>query len=296
MRSNLLSVKVLVTGAGGLLGTEVVSELVRRGHEPIPTRHGDLDIAEPESVARIAAEEFGRFDWCINCAAYTAVDRAESEEQLATEVNGFGVGYLSYTTGVIEARLLHVSTDFVFDGCAEEAYPEDAPLNPLGAYGRSKLAGELALQGNPRAIVVRTSWLFGPNGPCFPRTILRALAEGKNLRVVADQYGTPTYTPHLARVLVALIERDPFPGVYHASGQEIVSWHQFASLVVETCTGKASEIEAITTSEWPTAAKRPQFSALSNRKLFELGIPPMPPLKSAVEEFCAKFSEQVQSQ
>lgn len=287
---NLSAMRVLVTGAGGLLGSEVVAELEKRGHEAVATTRRELDISDPESVAQIQAGSFGDFEWCINCAAYTAVDRAESEERQATEVNGFGVSYLAQATGARGAKLLHVSTDFVFDGNSTEPYDEEAPVNPLGAYARSKLYGERALSANPRALIVRTSWLFGPNGPCFPKTILRVFREGKPLRVVADQLGTPTYVPFLARVLTDLIERDPFPGIYHAAGPDVMSWHEFASRAVKACTGQPPAIEPIRTEDWPTPAKRPPYSALSTEKLQASGIAPMPSLDEALNDFCEKTS------
>jgi dTDP-4-dehydrorhamnose reductase len=281
--------RVLVTGAAGLLGTEVMAVLAERGHEAVFTDREEIDITNPESVAQIPCGAFGKIDWCINCAAYTAVDRAENEEQLATELNGIGVSYLAQAVGQAGAKILHISTDFVFDGEATSPYDEEAEPRPLGAYGRSKLYGERALTGNPRALLVRTAWLFGPNGPCFPKTMLRVHGEGKPLRVVSDQIGTPTYTPYLARVIVDLVERDPFPGIYHAAGSEVMSWHEFASRVIETCTGSAAAIEAIKTADWPTPAKRPAYSALSTAKLQAAGIAPMPPLHEALRDFCSRL-------
>jgi dTDP-4-dehydrorhamnose reductase len=283
-------VTVLVTGSRGLLGTEVVSELSRRGHEPLALSHVELDVSDPEAAARLAAGEFGRPKWIINCAAYTAVDRAEQEEQLATEINGFGVGYLGHAIGQLSCSLLHVSTDFVFDGAKTSPYSESDSVNPLGAYGRSKLIGERALEGNPRAFVVRTSWLYGPNRNCFPKTMLNAFRQGKNLRVVSDQLGTPTYTPHLARTLVDIIERNPFPGVYHAAGPDIMSWHEFASRVIQKCSGSDGNVTPITTEDWPTPAKRPPYSALDSGKLQAEGIAPMPSVEAAIEDFCLKIS------
>jgi dTDP-4-dehydrorhamnose reductase len=271
-----------------LLGTEVVAELEARGHDVVALSRAEFDVSEPEHAARLAAEEFGKPDWIVNCAAYTAVDKAESEEHLATDINGLGVGYLARGASSLNARILHISTDFVFDGTSTIPYTEEDKVNPLGAYGRSKLMGERALEGNHRAVVVRTSWLFGPNGACFPRTMLNAHRKGKNLRVVTDQRGNPTYTPHLAKVLAGIVEKDPFPGLYHAAGPETVSWYEFAKRTLEECTGDPVSIEAIKTEDWPTPAKRPPFSALDSCKLAKEGIGPMPPLSEAIKEFCSK--------
>ncbi len=278
--------RVLVTGAGGLLGLEVVDELRARGHEAIAATRQGLDITDPMGPAQIAAKSFGELDWCINCAAYTAVDRAESEEREAMEVNNLGVGYLMTAAQAVSLRVLHVSTDFVFDGESDRPYTEEDPTNPIGVYGRSKLDGERRLLGYYRGVVVRTSWLYGPRGSCFPKTMLRAYDAGKSLRVVADQFGTPTYTPHLARVLADIVDKDPFPGIYHAAGPDVVSWHEFARRVISVCRGAEPQIEPIKTEDWPTPAKRPRFSALDSSKLTAAGIGPMPPLDEGVRAFC----------
>lgn len=280
---------VLVLGANGMLGTDVLAELRKRDHKAIPVGHAELDITDPESVAQIAAGGFGKLDAVINCAAYTAVDQAESEEQLATDVNGFGVSFLGSVCRDAGVGLYHVSTDFVFDGRSEKPYPEDAPTNPLGAYGRSKLYGERALEGNPIARVVRTAWLFGPTGRCFPRTMVDLYRAGRALRVVADQRGNPTYTPDLARVLVDLMEKDAFPGVYHAVGPETTSWHDFAVRAIRAATGETPDLPAITTEEYPTPAVRPKNSALADTKLAPLGIAPMRPLDEALKDWALRL-------
>jgi dTDP-4-dehydrorhamnose reductase len=277
--------RVLVTGAGGLLGVELVEALKAAGMDVMPTTRADLVVSDPESVSQISAQSFGKLDWVVNCAAYTGVDKAESEPQLATDVNGLGPGYLSQVCSMVRAKLIHISTDFVFDGEATTPYLESARPNPLGAYGRSKLMGEQSVETNPLALVVRTSWLFGPRGNCFPKTILRAFDAGKTLRVVADQIGTPTYTPFLARSLVRMIETDPFPGIYHVAGPEIMSWHGFANLVLTACRNVQHSIEPILTEEWPTPAKRPKYSALDSERLDRHLIPAMPDTHKALAHF-----------
>ena len=265
-----------------MLGGEVVEELRRRGHEAIPVSRPDFDLADPSSVASSVRFEY---DAAVNCAAYTAVDRAETEEREATEVNGLGVGYLGGVCQAIGADLIHVSTDFVFDGASTEPYVEDAPTNPRSAYGRSKLYGERALAGNPFARVVRTAWLFGPRGRCFPRTMLGAYLAGKPLRVVADQRGNPTYAPDLARILVDLLERNAMPGIYHAVGPETTTWHDFALRAIRAATGETAEIAPVGTAEYPTPAARPPYSALADTRLLPLGIAPMRPLDEALRDW-----------
>lgn len=277
-----------------MLGTDLVSELRARGHECVAPTRAELDITNPESAAAVALGEFSG-DWCFNCAAYTAVDKAESEPQLAYEINALGAAYLAKACAASGLRLLHVSTDFVFDGQAEAPYTEESPTNPLGTYGRTKFDGERAVQeAHSNAVVARTAWLYGPNGGSFPRTMIRAWEAGKTLRVVSDQIGCPTYTADLARVLVDLAEREPFPGVYHAAGSEATNWHSFAEVTIRewaTLTGKPgpSPIEAIRTEDWPTPAVRPKYSVLSFEKVAGLGIAPMRPLQEAVADFCARL-------
>ncbi|HVT11017.1 MAG TPA: dTDP-4-dehydrorhamnose reductase [Fimbriimonadaceae bacterium] len=284
--------KFLVVGADGMLGTDLVAELRSRGHAVTTPSLAELDIADPESVVRIG--ELGEFDWVINCAAYTAVDKAETEVREATEVNHLGAGYLAGAVQGIGAKLVHVSTDFVFDGKATEPYREDAPTNPLGVYGRTKRDGEEAVRAsNANALIVRTAWLYGPNGSSFPRTMIRAHQAGKRLRVVADQTGSPTYTADLARVLVDLAEKNAFPGIYHAVGPEAMTWHAFATRAIrawQRVRGEPEgvEIEPIKTEDWPTPAARPKYSVLSMEKIAELGIAPMRPVDEALEEFCRR--------
>lgn len=282
--------RVLVPGAGGMVGRAVVDELKRRGHEPVAVSRQEFDIADPMSIARLIAGELGKLDGVINCAAYTAVDRAESEEQEATDANGLGVAYLGTACLQLGLALIHLSTDFVFDGESPDPYTEDAPTNPLSAYGRSKLQGERALAANPFARVVRTAWLFGPEGRCFPQTMVQAYRAGKSLRVVADQRGNPTYVPDLARVLVDLLEKNVPPGVYHAVGPETTTWHDFAVRAIRAATGETPDIAPVTTEEFPTPAVRPKNSALADTRLGPLGIAPMLPLDEALRDWASRVS------
>lgn len=287
--------KVLLLGLGGMLGTDMGEELERRGHETAMPPISELDISDPVSVARIAAGELGRFDWCVNCAAYTLVDKAETEAQLAYEINALGPSYLAKICAMSGIKLLHVSTDFVFDGEGSRPYLEDDPTRPLGTYGRTKWQGEQAvMQGHPNAVIARTAWLYGPHGNSFPRTMIRAWDAGKTLRVVGDQIGSPTYTADLARVLTDLIEKNAFPGIYHTAGPDSMSWHEFATIAIEEwakLTGKPTpgSIESIRTEDWPTPTKRPKYSVLSFEKTAALGIEPMRPTREAVVEFCQRL-------
>jgi dTDP-4-dehydrorhamnose reductase len=279
---------VLVLGSRGMLGTDLFAELERRGHIVTGVDLPEFDITDPMACARLAGGELGQFDWVINCAAYTAVDKAETEVRLATEVNALAPGYIATAVQGIGAKLIHISTDFVFDGESIDPYTEDMQTNPLGVYGRTKRDGEEAvLSNNPNAIVVRTAWLYGPNGPSFPRTMIRAFVAGKQLRVVSDQVGCPTYTADLARVIIDLIEKNAFPGIYHAVGPEAMSWYEFTLHTLEAWGAGRIVVEPIKTEDWPTPAVRPKYSVLSTKKLEALGIARMRPVREALEEFCA---------
>lgn len=288
--------RFLVLGVAGMLGTDVAAELRKRGHELVGLDVAELDITDPVAVARIGAGEVGKFDWCINCAAYTAVDKAESEADAAMLLNGIAPGYIATSCRMADIRLLHVSTDFVFNGTASEPYKEEEPTDPIGAYGRSKRNGEEAVQANdPSALIVRTAWLYGPNGNSFPKTMIRAFLAGRQLRVVSDQKGSPTYTADLARVLVDLSEKAPEGGIYHATGPDIVSWHRFAIDAIEAYQREVQhevphvEIEPIRTEEYPTPARRPSYSALSFEKVQALGIEPMRHLREALADFVCRL-------
>jgi len=292
--------KTLVLGHKGMLGSDLVAELERRGHSVVGLDLPEFDISDPMAGAKLAAGRYGRVEWLLNCAAYTAVDRAETESDEAMKANALGPGYVARACAINGSRMLHVSTDFVFDGTKESPYDESDQPNPLGAYGHSKLEGEKAVRtAGCEALVVRTAWLFGPNGQSFPRTMIRAWRAGKSLRVVADQQGSPTYTADLARVLVDLVERSPDPGLYHAAGPEAMSWHAFALRALESyreaTSGKNEPIaiEPIATEDWPTPARRPRNSVLSFAKVAALGIEPMRPLAAALEEFSKRLPADI---
>ncbi len=289
--------RVLVVGSTGMLGSDVVAELKRRGHEVLAPSSSELDIADPGSVARVAAGGFGQaIAWCVNCAAYTAVDRAEEEVDRAFALNALGPGYLAQACLMSGIRLLQMSTDFVFDGAAREPYSEDAPAHPLGVYGESKLQGEASvLTAHPGSIVVRTSWLFGPNGSSFPRTMILAWLADKPLRVVSDQIGSPSYTGELARVLADFLEREAPPGIYHAAGNEAKTWHELAVRSVTAYRDVVLKndaeisIEAIRSDEFPTLARRPAYSVLNSAKMVGLSIRGMAPLEASLSEFVGRL-------
>jgi dTDP-4-dehydrorhamnose reductase len=265
--------RILVVGGSGMLGSDFLLEVVRRGWEAVAPTSTELDISDPSSVAGVASGAFGKIDWCVNCAGYTRVDLAESEVRLATELNAIGPGYLAAACATTGAEFLHVSSDYVFDGASRTPYRETDPPNPQTVYGRTKLEGERAVQeSHPAPVVFRTSWLFGPNGPSFPRTMIRIYEDGKPLRVVDDQFGCPTYTSDLADTIGAAIERKLYPGTYHASGPEAMSWHGVAERTLLAWSGTRVQVEGISSRDWPTAAARPAYSVLDCDKLASVGL------------------------
>lgn len=289
--------RVLVVGANGMLGKDVAIHVQERGHVAVQVDLPEFDITDPMSVAKIPSKEISpALDWCINCAAYTAVDKAESEIEAASLVNGLGPGYLAQACALAGIRMLHISTDFVFDGAATQPYSEKAPTGPLGAYGATKLEGEhAALAAGPGTVVARTAWLYGPFGDSFPAKLIRAWLAGKELKVVADQTGSPTYTGDLARVLVDMMEKEAPGGIYHTAGPEAMSWRDFTVMALEAWRqvygpqDALIDVAAIRTEDWPTPAKRPKYSVLSFEKTAALGIQPMRPVREALLEFVDRF-------
>ena len=248
--------RALVLGAAGQLGREVTDELRRRGAEVLAADRRRADIADTGAVAALAAR-FGA-GTVYNCAAYTDVDGCESEPEAAMEVNGRAPARLAAALPR-DCRLVHVSTDYVFDGAGRRPYREEDATAPGTAYGRSKLAAEQAVTG-AGGLVVRTSWVFGPEGRNFVSAIAARLGRGEPLRVVDDQVGRPTYAPCLARALVDLRSAGA-AGIVHYGNAPAVSWHGFALAVVDAL-GLRAEVEAIKTADLPRPAVRPAYSVL----------------------------------
>lgn len=262
--------KLLVTGAGGMLGQDVVRAVVAGGHEVVALTHAQLDIADAEAVS--AAVGAAAPSAVLNCAAYTDVDGAESAPDAAAAVNAVGAGNVAAAAAGVGAWVVHVSTDYVFDGTPPggRAYVESDPTGPLCVYGATKLLGERAVALNAPAshTIVRSSWLFGTGGRCFPDTILRLAAERDELQVVDDQVGCPTFTGHLAAALVALaVGPERVSGVLHLAGGGQCSWFQFATEIVAAAGGGGSAVvRPCTTAEFPRPARRPAHSVLRSER------------------------------
>jgi dTDP-4-dehydrorhamnose reductase len=254
--------RLLVTGAAGMLGTDVVAAAAP--HEAVAFARADLDITDADAVQ--AAVRDVRPDAVVNCAAWTDVDGAEAAEAQATAINGDGAGHVAAAAAEAGAFIVHVSTDYVFAGDAGEPYAEADPTGPRTAYGRSKLAGEAAVAAAaPGAhAIVRTAWVFGPHGRNFVDTMLRLGAERDALRVVADQIGCPTYTGHLAQALVAVAAARP-RGILHVAGGGRCSWFELARAAFAGA-GMDVALTPIATADYPLPAPRPAFSVLASTR------------------------------
>jgi len=290
--------RVLVTGAAGMLGSQVLlgvpDELTVVGtdlKEAPGVEAVGADLAEEEAVRALFAD-FGPFRGVIHAAAYTAVDQAEEEEQLALRVNATATGVLARACASRAVPLLVVSTDFVFDGTRDTPYPVDATPNPLSAYGRTKLAGErAALEEHPLGVrVVRTQWLYGPRGKHFPGTILNLARERGQLRVVDDQRGSPTSTLELAPALWDVLTRGE-PGIYHAACEGSCTWYELAVLVIENAGLEGVTIEPCSSAEFPRPARRPAYSVLDCSRLTELRGAPLATWQDALRTFMGNDDE-----
>ncbi len=247
--------RVVVTGAGGMLGRAVLEEIAGS----VGFTRQQLDVCDERAVRSALQRE--RPHWVVHCAAYTNVDGAESEPEMANRVNGEGAGIVARAAAEVGAGIVYISSDYVFDGSKRSPYVEDDPTNPISAYGRSKLAGERAVaESNDNHLIVRTAWLFGPYGRNFVETILALARERESLLVVHDQVGCPTYTRHLAAAIAALLE-SPARGVHHVAGGGACSWFEFASEAVQLA-GIECAVEPCTTDQFPRPAARPENSVL----------------------------------
>jgi dTDP-4-dehydrorhamnose reductase len=274
----------LVTGAAGQLGSDVVDLLRAYRADVVACSRRELDVTDADAIDTVLTDAMPTV--VVNCAAYTAVDAAEADEPVATLINGEAPGHLARWCARHGARLIHVSTDYVFAGEAQAPYEADEPVAPQSAYGRSKAAGEQAvISAGGDGHVVRTAWLYGVAGPNFVRTIARLAGEQEILKVVDDQHGAPTWSLHLARGLTALgVASDVEPGIWHCTGAGEATWHVFARAIFAELDLDPARIVPTTTEAFPRPAPRPAYSVLSNAKWVHAGLPELPHWRDALHE------------
>jgi dTDP-4-dehydrorhamnose reductase len=264
--------KILVTGANGQLGKELRQLApLHPQFEFVFLSREDLSIHHFELIKNTFKAYHPQY--CINCAAYTNVDKAESEKELAFLVNGEAVGVLAAVCKEYNSKFIHISTDYVFDGTAGMPYREDDPVNPVNTYGESKLAGEKeAMRLNPDSIIIRSSWVYSEFGKNFVKTMLKLMKEKEEISVVNDQVGSPTYAADLAKVILGILVKSELsivnyvPGVYNFSNDGVISWYDFA-VAIKELSAFSCKINPITTEQYPTPAKRPHYSVLDKTKI-----------------------------
>ncbi|HMR83067.1 MAG TPA: dTDP-4-dehydrorhamnose reductase [Niabella sp.] len=283
--------KILVTGSNGQLGSEI-RELSNHypGYIFLFTDKEELSIIDENAVNAFFDEHQPSF--CINCAAYTAVDKAEdpAERPLVEALNADAAGYLAKACARHNAKFIHVSTDYVFDGNNTVPYKETDITEPTSVYGITKLSGEQQAMDYTDSIIIRTAWVYSPYGKNFVKTMLHLMHNKPQISVVSDQFGTPTYAADLAAVIMQIVASDKwYPGVYHYTNEGQINWYEFA-LAIKEITGAACEVKAIPTSEYPTPAKRPAWSVLDKSKIREVYSIAIPGWRKSLEACISKIS------
>ncbi len=283
--------KLLITGASGQLGTDLVQHFGRKQVEVVALTSADVNFLHLQRLHDVIAAV--RPDWVINCAAYTQVDKAESEPDLAWRINAEAVGAIARAARSSGGRMLQISTDFVFDGSKTSPYVETDQPAPINVYGQTKYQGEqLAQQYCDDVIILRSAWVFGASGRNFVKTILRLAGQRDSVAVVNDQQGTPSWTRNIAEAIDGLITAAE-PGIYHFANTGITSWYGLAAMTVEKAIAMgllstSCKVEPISTRDYPTAARRPAFSALSTGKISSLYQGTIPTWEAALEAMLAE--------
>ena len=274
--------KILVTGVKGQLGYDVVKALESRGHQPVGVDHEEMDLMNNNMIQNFIMNL--KPEAIIHCAAYTAVDQAEDEVEICYQINAEAVKVMAECAKKLDIPMIYISTDYVFDGTKASEYVETDIPNPINVYGASKLKGEQYVQQLlEKFYIVRISWVFGINGNNFIKTMQRLGNEQDQLNIIHDQVGSPTYTAHLAPLLVDMIETDQY-GIYHATNEEYCSWYEFADEIF-----KQSQLDVtlhpITTDQYKTKAKRPLNSQMSKQKLSDYGFHRLPTWQEALKNY-----------
>ena len=274
--------KVFVTGVRGQLGYDVVNELEKRGIEAIGVDIQEMDITNADSVNAVIGEAAP--DAVIHCAAYTAVDAAEDNAELCRKVNAEGTQNIANMCKTLDIPMIYISTDYVFDGTGERPWEPDDERNPLNVYGQTKYEGELAVQNTlEKYFIVRIAWVFGVNGKNFVKTMLNLGRTRDHLTVVNDQFGSPTYTYDLAKLLVDMVLTDKY-GFYHATNEGICTWYEFACEIFRQA-GIDVKVDPVSADQYPAKAKRPSNSRMSKEKLTENGFEKLPAWQDALQRY-----------
>lgn len=286
-RKDWKSMKVLVTGVKGQLGYDVVRELEARGIEAVGVDIEEMDITDAVSVETVIGGAAP--DAVIHCAAYTAVDAAEDNGEACTKVNVDGTRNIAQVCKQLDIKMLYISTDYVFDGTGERPWEPEDERNPQSVYGRTKYEGEVAVQEIlDKYFIVRIAWVFGINGKNFVRTMLKLAETRDSLTVVNDQFGSPTYTYDLSKLLVDMIQTEKY-GMYHATNEGICSWYEFACAIFKEA-GIAMEVRPVSSEEYGAKAKRPANSRMSKDKLTEMGFDRLPTWQDALSRYIKELS------
>lgn len=283
--------KILVTGANGQLGKEL-QELARKFlvFDFVFLSREDLPIHDIESVKQ-AFKKYAPH-YCINCAAYTAVDKAETDKENAFLINGEATGVLAAACKEYNTRFIHISTDYVFDGNATSPYKTDAATNPQSVYGESKLLGEKkAIDNNDQTVIIRTSWVYSAFGKNFVKTMLRLMSEKPEINVVSDQVGSPTYAADLAQAILTIVSSGNWhPGIYHFSNKGVISWYDFA-VAIRELSGSHCVVNPIPSSAYPTPAKRPSYSVMDISRINEVYGIELEDWKTSLDKCLVRLSQ-----
>lgn len=274
--------RILVTGVKGQLGYDVVKELEKRGHTAIGVDIEEMDITDAAACEKVITE--ADTEAVIHCAAYTAVDAAEDNQELCRKVNAYGTENIAKVCRKLDQKMVYISTDYVFNGEGERPWEPDDKREPLNAYGMTKYEGELAVEENlEKYFIIRIAWVFGVNGKNFIKTMLSLGETRDELNVVNDQIGSPTYTYDLARLIVDMVETEKY-GRYHATNEGLCTWYEFACEIFKQA-GMSVKVNPVSSDEFPAKAKRPHNSRMSKEKLTENGFERLPSWQDALKRY-----------
>jgi dTDP-4-dehydrorhamnose reductase len=280
---------IWIIGCNGMLGKELSALCVEKNIPFIGTDR-ECDITDINALRSFAVDK--KIDWIVNCSAYTAVDKAEEEEEIAYKINAIGAGNIAAVSSEIGVPMIQISTDYVFDGKGSRPYAETDPVNPAGAYGRTKLAGEkLIAEKTDKYFILRTAWLYGQYGNNFVRTMIRLFKEKESLNVVCDQKGSPTWAYDLSEMILAIVKKNSTSyGIYHFSNEGETTWYEFACEISHAALAKGLiekeiPINPVTTDKYPSKVKRPEYSVLSKKKIADIFGVTVPVWKESLKKY-----------